>query len=98
MRYILQGIIMSDVNALNRDEMEVLEKLKDEELLKKLHEFWEERRCLVALDDMWSKDVWDCSENAFPSGKTGSEVMLPTRNREVAMHANGGGIPHEPRI
>ncbi|XWS42109.1 hypothetical protein CRYUN_Cryun17cG0140600 [Craigia yunnanensis] len=96
-REILQGII-TDVNALNRDEMEVLEKLKEEELLKKLHEFLEERRYLVVLDDVWSMEVWDCLENAFPSGKTGSKVMLTTRNKEVALHADGGGIPHEPRI
>ncbi|XP_022739896.1 putative disease resistance protein At1g50180 [Durio zibethinus] len=96
-REILQGII-TDVNALNRDEMEVLEKLKEEELLKKLHEFLEERRYLVVLDDVWSLEVWDCLENAFPSGKTGSKVMLTTRNKEVALHADGGGIPHEPRI
>ncbi|XVF15828.1 hypothetical protein REPUB_Repub09cG0190000 [Reevesia pubescens] len=89
-REILQGII-TDVNALNRDEMEVLEKLKEEELQKKLHEFLEERRYLVVLDDVWSMEVWDCLENAFPSGKTGSKVMLSTRNREVALHADGGG-------
>ncbi|XP_021275163.1 putative disease resistance protein At1g50180 [Herrania umbratica] len=94
---ILQGII-TDVNAVNRDEMEVLEKLKEEVLLKKLHEFLEERRYLVVLDDVWSMEVWDCLENAFPSGKTGSKVMVTTRNKEVALHADGGGIPHEPRI
>ncbi|XVE87360.1 hypothetical protein DITRI_Ditri18aG0111300 [Diplodiscus trichospermus] len=96
-REILQGII-TDVNAINRDEMEVLERLKEEELLKKLHAFLEERRYLVVLDDVWNMEVWDCLKNAFPSGKTGSKVMLTTRNREVALHADGGGIPHEPRI
>ncbi|TYJ47400.1 hypothetical protein E1A91_A02G187300v1 [Gossypium mustelinum] len=96
-RDILQGIV-TDVNALNRVEMDVLEKLKEEDLLKKLHEFLEERRYLVVLDDVWSMEVWDCLEKAFPSGKTGSKVMLTTRNKEVALHADGEGIPHEPRI
>lgn len=96
-REILQGII-TDVNALNRDEMEVLDKLKEKELLKKVHELLEERRYLVVLDDVWSMEVWDCLENAFPSGKTGSKVMLTTRNKEVALYADGWGNPHEPRV
>ncbi|XWS29256.1 hypothetical protein CRYUN_Cryun24cG0012600 [Craigia yunnanensis] len=90
-REILQGII-TDVNALNRDEIEVLDKLKEEELLKKLHEFLEERRYLVVLDVVWGMEVWDSLEieNVFPSGKAGSKVMLTTRNKEVAQHADAG--------
>ncbi|KAK9265948.1 hypothetical protein L1049_003472 [Liquidambar formosana] len=96
-REILQEII-KDVNALSKDETDNLERLKEEELMKKLHEFLEERRYLVVLDDIWSMEVWDGLEAAFPSGKMGSKVMLTTRNKEVALHADAGCIPHEPRI
>ncbi|EEF27370.1 Disease resistance protein RPH8A, putative, partial [Ricinus communis] len=96
-REILQGIIM-DANALNKEEMENMEKLKEEELLKILSEFLEERRYLVVLDDIWSMEAWDGVKTAFPHGKNGSKILLTTRNKEVALHAGPGCEPHEPRI
>ncbi|ONI01681.1 hypothetical protein PRUPE_6G153200 [Prunus persica] len=44
-------------------------------------------------------EVWESLEAAFPtSGMAGSKVMLTTRNREVALHADARSTPHEPRM
>ncbi|KAF7809696.1 disease resistance RPP8-like protein 3 [Senna tora] len=84
-RDILQGILK---DAGRDNEME---RLREEDLVKLLHTVLDEKRYLIVLDDIWSMEVWDSLESAFPRGKMGSKVMLTTRNREVALYAGGGG-------
>lgn len=73
------------------------EKEAEKDLIIKLHNFLNDKRYLVVLDDLWEKEDWDHLKEAFPSGTMGGKVMLTTRNREVAKHA-GSFNPHEPRL
>ncbi|KAF8403454.1 hypothetical protein HHK36_011558 [Tetracentron sinense] len=93
-RDVIHGILKRFVNP---DEREIIDKMKEEELVEKLYKFLEEKRYLVVLDDIWSTNTWDRLRPAFPNGKAGSKVLLTTRNKEVAVHADPWNAPHEPR-
>lgn len=69
--------------------------MRDEELAKKLYEVLQEKRCLVILDDIWGTEAWDLLRPGFPSRKMGSKMLVTTRNREVALHIDPGGL-HNP--
>ncbi|KAG8479464.1 hypothetical protein CXB51_029832 [Gossypium anomalum] len=52
----------------------------------------EEKRCLVILDDIWSVEAWDSLKAAFPmAGDMRSKILLTSRNKEVASHADRKG-------
>ncbi|KAF8389435.1 hypothetical protein HHK36_026130 [Tetracentron sinense] len=93
-RDVIQGILKRFVNTTNEE----MEKMKEDELVEKLYKFLQEKRYLVVLDDIWSTDAWDRLRPAFPNGKTGSKIMLTTRNKEVAVHADPHSDPHELRF
>ncbi|XP_021824981.1 probable disease resistance RPP8-like protein 2 [Prunus avium] len=87
------------IKDLNVPYIGDFEEADEEEMVKQLYEFLRGRKYLVVLDDLWKKEVWDSLEAVFPtSGMAGSKVMLTTRNREVALHADARSIPHGPRI
>ncbi|KAF8406549.1 hypothetical protein HHK36_008637 [Tetracentron sinense] len=85
------------ISTANEEEKNKIEKMKVEELVEKIHEVLQEKRYVVVLDDIWSNEVWDSLKPAFPNGKMGSKIMLITRNREVALHADPWSDPHEHR-
>ncbi|KAF8396473.1 hypothetical protein HHK36_018096 [Tetracentron sinense] len=89
--------ILKRVSAPTKEEMEIIEGMKEEELVEKLYQVLEEKRYLVVLDDIWSTETWDILKFAFPNGKLGSKILITTRNKEVALHADPFSLPHEPR-
>ncbi|KAF8394055.1 hypothetical protein HHK36_020257 [Tetracentron sinense] len=90
---VLQAILKR-VSAPTKEEME---RMNEDDLVEKLYHVLQEKRYLVVLDDIWSMDTWDLLKLAFPNGKVGSKIMITTRNKEVAMHADPFSLPHEPR-
>ncbi|XXG84882.1 hypothetical protein AAC387_Pa11g0094 [Persea americana] len=75
-----------------------IEKLSDEELGEKLRGYLTGRRYLVVIDDVWSKDAWDTLKDMLPDSLNQSRVMLTTRNKDVAAHADPSSTPHEIRL
>lgn len=67
-------------------------------MVEMLHKFLSDKRYLVVLDDIWTKEVWDGLKAAFPSGEMGKKVLLTTRFKDVAVYADPRSIPHEPRM
>ncbi|KAF3612375.1 putative late blight resistance protein -like protein R1A-10-like isoform 2, partial [Capsicum annuum] len=47
------------------------------------------------MDDIWSNDVWDLMSRTFPDDDNGSRIVLTSRLRGVAMHADPDSPPHE---
>ncbi|KAL8491921.1 hypothetical protein ACS0TY_023499 [Phlomoides rotata] len=73
--------------------------MRDEELVKQLHDVQVKKKCLVVVDDMWSGEAWERLKPAFPNTRAGhgSKMLLTTRNREVANIVNPSGFRYEPR-
>lgn len=68
------------------EQREEIQKLKDDELAKMLYQVQSEKKCLVILDDIWSIETWNKLCPAFPGERSGSKIVITTRNRDVALH------------
>ncbi|KAM7466542.1 hypothetical protein LguiB_014104 [Lonicera macranthoides] len=93
-RDILQKILKN----LTPEDREQIPKLDDEELIKKIFEVQQSRKCLVVLDDMWLVDDWDRLKPAFPIGNKRSKLLLTSRNVDVVTHADPKGFHYQPRV
>ncbi|WOG95003.1 hypothetical protein DCAR_0314305 [Daucus carota subsp. sativus] len=51
------------------------------------------RRYLIVADDIWSNEAWDDLKRSFPDDNMGSRIMLTTRLKDVALHAQTDGHP-----
>ncbi|KAK7823977.1 putative disease resistance rpp8-like protein 4 [Quercus suber] len=93
----LQTYGVTPIKEVGSNERDQILKMRDEELAKKLNQVQQEKRCLVILDDIWSKEAWDLLSPGFPLGlESSSKILLTTRNREVALHVDPSGFLHEP--
>nr|DAD24218.1 TPA_asm: hypothetical protein HUJ06_025681 [Nelumbo nucifera] len=84
-------IILNQITEFSKED----KKLSDEELEKKLILYLKQRRYLVVVDDIWSVEAWDRLEHIFPKEMMGSRILLTTRKKDVARHADVERIPHE---
>ncbi|KAF8394042.1 hypothetical protein HHK36_020244 [Tetracentron sinense] len=93
-----KDVLQAILKRVSRNTKEEMERMNEDDLVEKLYEVLKEKRYLVVLDDIWSEETWDLLKNAFPiNGKVGSKIMITTRNKEVALHADPFSLPHEPR-
>ncbi|XP_060965696.1 putative disease resistance protein At1g50180 [Cannabis sativa] len=76
-----------------------IKNISDVELARELYNFQKQKKCLVVLDDIWTTTTWDLLKHAFPTqGEMHSKILLTTRNKVVALHADGHGFMHEPHL
>ncbi|KAA8529868.1 hypothetical protein F0562_034528 [Nyssa sinensis] len=82
--------ILSSLTQLT-DQMS---KMSDEKLGEELCLHLQSRKYLVVVDDVWTRTAWDDLKMAFPNTDNGSRILLTSRNRDVALHANHISPPH----
>ncbi|KAM7485871.1 hypothetical protein LguiA_001880 [Lonicera macranthoides] len=88
---VLTGIL---IELIPKQTSEI-KQMRDAELVKQLYEIQQQKKCLVVLDDVWSNNVWDTIQPAFPDGDTGCRILLTTRKKEVACHIDRCGFHHQ---
>ncbi|PPD72848.1 hypothetical protein GOBAR_DD30250 [Gossypium barbadense] len=93
-REVLLSVLMKLLSP-SKDERELIEKLDENELWKRLFNALKEKRYLVVLDDIWRSEDWDILKPAFPRGRKGSKILFTTRNRNVALHTDPCNTPME---
>ncbi|PPS12289.1 hypothetical protein GOBAR_AA08366 [Gossypium barbadense] len=93
-REVLLSVLMK-VLSPSKDERELIEKLDENEMWKRLFDALKEKRYLVVLDDIWRSEDWDILKPAFPRGRKGSKILFTTRNRNVALNADPCNTPME---
>ncbi|KAK0595431.1 hypothetical protein LWI29_006572 [Acer saccharum] len=91
---VLHGIVR-EVTRPTKELLETINNLQEEGLEKMLYEHLLGKRYLVVVDDIWTMEDWDTLKRAFPEMDNGSKVMLTTRNRDVALHADLRTTPYE---
>ncbi|KAK3220690.1 hypothetical protein Dsin_014660 [Dipteronia sinensis] len=91
---ILLGI-MREVTRPSKELLETINNLQEEGLEKMLYEHLVGKRYLVVVDDIWTIEAWDTLKRAFPDMDNGSKVLLTTRNRDLALHADLRTTPYE---
>ncbi|XP_010258825.1 PREDICTED: putative disease resistance protein At1g50180 [Nelumbo nucifera] len=94
MRELLQGVIKC-IMVLSKDDKENVEKMNEEDLGTMLSDHLKQKRYLIVVDDLWTIEDWEKLKVALPEGEKGSKILLTTRNRDVALHANPPGSPYE---
>uniref|UniRef100_A0A8R7UCP0 Disease resistance protein RPM1 n=2 Tax=Triticum urartu TaxID=4572 RepID=A0A8R7UCP0_TRIUA len=57
-------------------------------LVQTLTDFLQDKRYLIVLDDMWSRDAWVLLNHALGISKNGSRIIITTRNEDVASLAD----------
>ena len=110
-RDVYMQIIKQLVFTSTKDQqvLEMVEKFQEHELGDFLHEHLKEKRYLIVLDDVWSCRDWnclakvssndpDCLGNVFPDGGNGSRLLLTTRDKDVAFHADARSTPQEMQL
>ncbi|XP_009795367.1 putative late blight resistance protein homolog R1B-16 isoform X1 [Nicotiana sylvestris] len=56
------------------------------------------KRYLIVLDDLWDTAAWDELTRPFPEVEKGSRLILTTREKKVAMHAQRHSDPLDLRL
>ncbi|OIT07262.1 PREDICTED: putative late blight resistance protein homolog R1B-23 [Nicotiana attenuata] len=87
------------------DEMELLKKLfnqvvgssskfgKNVDVFNQLRKNLFGKRYLIVLDDLWDTAAWEELTRPFPEVENGSRIILTTREKKVAMHAQRHSDP-----
>ncbi|KAM6578948.1 hypothetical protein CsatB_030785 [Cannabis sativa] len=95
---VFKGIHFSLTSPTDEQKIHI-KNSSDVELARELFNFLKQKKCLVVLDDIWTTTTWDLLKHAFPTqGETHSKILLTTRNKDVALHADQHGFIHEPRL
>ncbi|WCJ36412.1 Disease resistance protein (CC-NBS-LRR class) family [Euphorbia peplus] len=87
---VIQEAILRQIGSAR----ERLERLTDEEVEDLLNENLRRKRYLVVVDDIWWNTDWDRLAKAFPDRCNGSRLLLTTRNKNVALHADSQTDPY----
>ncbi|KAF8019957.1 hypothetical protein BT93_G0597 [Corymbia citriodora subsp. variegata] len=93
----MKDILVKILVKLIPDQRESVTEMTDCELFETLCKIQREKRCIVVLDDIWTKRAWDSLRSAFLIKDTRSKLLITTRNRKVAEYIDPFGLFHEPR-
>ncbi|GFY94784.1 NB-ARC domain-containing disease resistance protein [Actinidia rufa] len=92
---LLQRTIKSFKKHTTKEEFEMLEKMKEEDLESYLRDFLKGHRYLVVFDDVWDVGAWETLRRALPDNKNGNRVIITTRQKIIAEHLNEKTYVHE---
>lgn len=86
--YTTRDLLQKTIKSFQKpkiEDLELMERMTEEDLELHLYEFLEGRRYLVVIDDIWHKSAWESLRRAFPDNGNGSRIVITTRNEPVAM-------------
>ncbi|XP_062083794.1 putative disease resistance protein At1g50180 [Humulus lupulus] len=88
--------IFFGLTSPTQEKRDGIKKMAEKEVAKELYNLQKQRKCLILLDDIWTTSTWDRLRPAFPQDETDSQILLTTRIKSVALHADQNGYIHEP--
>ncbi|KAL0327026.1 UNVERIFIED_CONTAM: putative disease resistance RPP13-like protein 3 [Sesamum angustifolium] len=86
--------ILNNFTQLN----DFMYKMNDEMLAKELCKILEKQKYLIVMDDVWSEEAWNDLKVAFPKNNSRSRILITSRIKRVAKHANPSREPHNLRF
>ncbi|MFS7960675.1 putative virus X resistance protein-like, coiled-coil [Helianthus anomalus] len=86
--------ILYDVTRENKDMSQWSVETIADELRTRL----KDGKYLIVLDDIWTKKAWDDLRIVFPNNRNGSRILITSRNKDVAVHANTSLEPYQLRF
>ncbi|KAF3970345.1 hypothetical protein CMV_005951 [Castanea mollissima] len=88
----------NDDEKLVLGALETLEEQYGRSWVEKIRHFLGEEKNLLVLDNISTKEVWDTLKVAFPEVTNESKIMLTTRHKSVASHADQSSTQHLLRL
>ncbi|WRX11867.1 NB-ARC - like 10 [Theobroma cacao] len=89
--------ILFKLSPPSKEQREEIEKMTDDDIAEMVFKELQKKKCLVVLDDIWHVHAWKILSAGFPTEDTGSKIILTSRNKDVARHADPRCYIHEPR-
>ncbi|XP_048427884.1 disease resistance protein RPP8-like isoform X2 [Pyrus x bretschneideri] len=91
--------VLEDIlNQLIRDIKDKTKEMNKNQIVEKLCSIQKEKKCLVVLDDVWTRNAWNSLKPGFSRGaETKSCILLTTRKKDVAKIAGENGFVHASR-
>lgn len=80
--------ILLQLMAKNENVPDGLDTMDCVNLVEFLQKYLQDRRYLIVLDDVWSRDSWPLLDNAFVKNNNGSRIVITTRIQAVASLAD----------
>ncbi|KAL5566458.1 hypothetical protein UlMin_029622 [Ulmus minor] len=72
-REIWEGILFDLFSPAEKERKEIKD-MSNDEVVRKLHQVLQQNKCLVVLDDVWTKEAWNILKPAFPENTTQSKI------------------------
>ncbi|KAI6707032.1 hypothetical protein NL676_009994 [Syzygium grande] len=94
-QYHIKDILVEILVQLTPDQTKEVKEMIDHQLFETLYKIQQEKRCIVVLDNFWTKEAWDSLRAAFPIENTKSKLLITTLNRDVAEYIDLQGLAVE---
>ncbi|KAM3284703.1 putative disease resistance protein RF9 [Capsicum chacoense] len=94
---IIKELILQVANP-EEDKVKIvdtMDKLSQAGLEEMLQRRLEDTCYLIVLDDIWTTEAWNLIVRSFPDNDTSSRLLLTSRRKEVALHADALIIPYK---
>ncbi|XP_045084215.1 disease resistance protein RPM1 isoform X1 [Aegilops tauschii subsp. strangulata] len=89
--YNIQHLLREILRQLQEEEKDIpcqVDTTDVASLVQTLANFLQDKRYLIVLDDVWSRDAWVLLDHALSISNKGSRIILTTRNEDVASLAD----------
>ncbi|XP_049381431.1 putative disease resistance protein At1g50180 [Solanum stenotomum] len=78
--------------------VDTMDKLSEAGLEEMLQRRLEATCYLIVLDDIWTTEAWDLIVRSFPDNNKSSRLLLTSRSKEVALHADAHTTLYEHKV
>ncbi|KAJ9553995.1 hypothetical protein OSB04_018040 [Centaurea solstitialis] len=95
--YSRREVFLKILHNVTRENIDTSQ-WSDDTIADELRTILQDAKYLIVLDDVWTKQAWDDLKTVFPDTKNGSRIVLTSRNRDVALHANTNRTPYQLRF
>ncbi|KAH0717694.1 hypothetical protein KY285_013725 [Solanum tuberosum] len=75
--------------------VDTMDKLSKADLYEMLQRRLKDTCYLIVLDDIWTTEAWDLIVMSFPDNDKSSRLLLTSRRKEVAWHADPHATPYK---
>ncbi|KAM1029313.1 hypothetical protein ACFX13_042538 [Malus domestica] len=80
---LLRTVVKMFCSSRKENFPEGIDTMDEKSLIRKSREYLQQKRYVVAFDDVWRVDFWGAIEHALPDNK-GGRIMITTRSQDVA--------------
>ncbi|KAF8394119.1 hypothetical protein HHK36_020324 [Tetracentron sinense] len=81
---LIKDMIKQLWGKMKQSEPQGVDTMNEDTLKETVNDFLKQKRYVIILDDIWSKNDWEVLKNALPYSNCGSRIMVTTRFYDIA--------------